>query len=200
MSRSVIANFFKLSNVGSRVAISRPTVPHTSIVANSRTLNSQSISEITAKEKELTGQDRPIAGGPAAQAQKHANEPLSSDVVSDVAQGEKKVTGRDAPVSGGPAALAQSIASSTANPVPQHTGKLDSQTISAINNAEKELTGQDEPVRGGPTAQAQSHANEPINSQNLHDITEGEKTITGGQPVKGGPTATAQSELSKSRS
>ncbi|KAI1662428.1 hypothetical protein F4813DRAFT_385142 [Daldinia decipiens] len=160
-------------------------------MASSRTLNSQSISEITAKEKELTGQDRPVAGGPAAQAQKHANQPVSSDVVSDVAQGEKKVTGRDVPVSGGPAALAQSIASSV-SPYNQFRP--------AIHGAETELTGQDQPVKGGPTAQAQSHANEPINSQNLHDITEGEKKVTGGQRVKGGPTATAQSELGKSRS
>jgi hypothetical protein len=77
---------------------------------------------------------------------------------------------------------------------------LDSNTISAITDAEKRLTGSEEPVKGGPTAQAQKHANEPINPQNLHDITEGEKKITGGQRVKGGPTATAQSELSRSRS
>ncbi|KAF3061080.1 hypothetical protein GL218_02876 [Daldinia childiae] len=199
MSRFIITNLFRLPNISSHIVTPRPAVPKTFIVASNRTLNSQSISEITAKEKELTGQDRPVAGGPTAQAQKHANQPVSSDVVSDVTQGEKKITGRDVPVSGGPAALAQSIASA-ANPAPQHTGKLDSHTISAIHNAEKELTGQDQPVEGGPTAQAQSHANEPINSQNLHDITEGEKRVTEGQRVKGGPTATAQSELGKSRS
>jgi hypothetical protein len=55
-------------------------------------------------------------------------------------------------------------------------------------------------VKGGPTAQAQKHVGENINSDNLHDITEGEKKITGGERVKGGPTATAQSELGKSRS
>ncbi|KAI0853601.1 hypothetical protein F5Y00DRAFT_257621 [Daldinia vernicosa] len=202
MSRSVTTNIFRLPNISSRIAASsRPAVPKILIMTNNnRALNSQSISEITAREKELTGQDRPVAGGPTAQAQKHANQPVSSDVVSDVTQGEKRVTGRGVPVSGGPAAHAQSIASSTANPAPQHTGKLDSHTISAIHSAEKKLTGQDQPVKGGPTAQAQSHANEPINSQNLHDITEGEKQVTGGQRVKGGPTATAQSELVKSRS
>lgn len=82
----------------------------------------------------------------------------------------------------------------------QSSGVLDASTISAITDAEKKLTGSDEPVKGGPTAQAQKHANEPINSQNLHDITEGEKKITGGERVKGGPTATAQSELGRSRS
>lgn len=53
---------------------------------------------------------------------------------------------------------------------------------------------------GGPTAQAQSHAKEPITSEALHDITEGEKKVTGGDRVKGGPTSAAQSELAKSRS
>jgi len=55
--------------------------------------------------------------------------------------------------------------------------------------------GSENPIRGGPTAQAQKHANEPIDSQTLHDITEGEKKITGGDRVKGGPTSTAQSIL-----
>lgn len=56
------------------------------------------------------------------------------------------------------------------------------------------------PVEGGPTAQAQRHAGEPIGSGNLHDITEGEKKITGETgAIKGGPTAAAQSELGKSR-
>ncbi|KAI0968497.1 hypothetical protein F4678DRAFT_464562 [Xylaria arbuscula] len=80
------------------------------------------------------------------------------------------------------------------------SGTLDSTTISHITSAEKEITGQDEPAKGGPTAMAQKHAGEPISSQNLHDITEGEKKITGGERIKGGPTATAQSELGKSRS
>lgn len=74
---------------------------------------------------------------------------------------------------------------------------LTSDNISKITYAEKKLTGQDQPVKGGPTAQAQKHANEPITSQTLHDITEGEKKITGGERVKGGPTSTAQSILSK---
>ncbi|KAI1378993.1 hypothetical protein F4677DRAFT_410278 [Hypoxylon crocopeplum] len=172
-------------------------------MASGRTLNSDAISEITAKEKELTGAKRPVAGGPTAQAQKHANEPLTADVVSDVTQGEKNVTGRDTPTQGGPAALAQSMASpkaKLAKPMPGRTARMDSHTISAITSAEKELTGQDRPVKGGPAAQAQSHAGEPINRKALHDITEGEKRVTGGERVKGGPTATAQSELGKSRS
>ena len=80
-----------------------------------------------------------------------------------------------------------------------HTGTLDSSTISKITDAEKTITHQDQPVKGGPTAKSQSHAGEPITSEALHDITEGEKKITGGERVKGGPTSTAQSELAKSR-
>lgn len=52
---------------------------------------------------------------------------------------------------------------------------------------------------GGPTAQAQKHVGEKISSENLSDITAGEKAITGGERIKGGPTSTAQSELSKSQ-
>ena len=78
------------------------------------------------------------------------------------------------------------------------SGILDSSTISKITAAEKELTGKDSPVKGGPTAQAQKRAGEPITSEALHDITEGEKNIAG-ERVGGGPTSTAQSELGKSR-
>ena len=76
---------------------------------------------------------------------------------------------------------------------------LDSNTISNITEREKGITGQDGPVKGGPTAKAQQHSGEPITSQALHDITEGEKKITGGERVKGGPTSAAQSALGKSR-
>lgn len=61
------------------------------------------------------------------------------------------------------------------------------------------MTGEHQPTKGGPTAQAQKHAGEPITSEALHDITEGEKKVSGGDRVKGGPTSTAQSELGKSR-
>lgn len=61
------------------------------------------------------------------------------------------------------------------------------------------MTGSDQPVPGGPTAQAQKHVGENIGSDNLSDITAGEKSITDGERVKGGPTSTAQSELSKSQ-
>lgn len=52
----------------------------------------------------------------------------------------------------------------------------------------------------GPSARAQAHANEPITSQVLHDITEGEKAITGANSaIKNGPTSLTQAALSKAR-
>ncbi|KAI3390695.1 hypothetical protein diail_8864 [Diaporthe ilicicola] len=168
-----------------------------------RTVESDTISEIIQKEKELTGQDNPVQGGPTAQAQRHVHEELSDGrVVSDIAKGEESITHNGAPVTGGPAATAQSHAAQARdeakNASQTHTGTLDSKTISEITAAEKDLTGESRPVRGGPTAQAQKHASEPINAETLHDITEGEKKVAGDR-VKGGPTATAQSELAKSR-
>ncbi|KAK7963543.1 hypothetical protein PG988_010517 [Apiospora saccharicola] len=149
-------------------------------MASNNKLNSDTISDITAREKQITGQDDPVKGGPTAQAQKHANQTVNPDAVSDITQGERKITGAEAPLQGGPAAMAQSMATQQAqaagNSDGAHaSGKLDSKTISHITAAEKELTGHDRPVKGGPTAQAQKHAKEPITSEALHDITEGEK-------------------------
>ncbi|POS73022.1 hypothetical protein DHEL01_v208585 [Diaporthe helianthi] len=171
-----------------------------------RTVESATISDITNREKMLTGQDDPVKGGPTAQAQRHVHDKISSgSVVSDIAKGEEAITQNGAPVAGGPAAAAQSQAAQARNEArdnpdnPQkHTGTLDGQTISEINAAESKLTGQAAPVKGGPTAQAQKHANEPITADALHDITEGEKKVAGDR-VKGGPTAAAQSELAKAR-
>ncbi|KAK7185101.1 hypothetical protein DPSP01_012446 [Paraphaeosphaeria sporulosa] len=191
------------------------------------TVDSDFISRITISEKELTNHDEPVPGGPTAQAQKHANQPLTRDVVHDITMGERKITQREGPVSRGPTSIAQSILSATGgtrnnNASPSSNasnatgattsnsasgstrgnhgpGILDSETISKITEKEKQITGQDDPVRRGPTAQAQKHFGEPITSEALHDITEGEKNITGGERVKGGPTSAAQSELAKSR-
>ena len=180
-------------------------------MASNPTLDARKISEITELEKNLTGQDGPVKGGPTAQAQSNVGQPINADTISDVTQGERKITGAEGPVKGGPASMLQSditgndttnttAGASSSGPSDRHSGKLDSQTISAITDAEKQLTGRDKPVQGGPTAQAQSHAGQPITASTLHDITEGEKKATGGERVKGGPTATAQSELGKSRS
>lgn len=74
--------------------------------AHTGTLDGQTISEITAAEKELTGQSRPVKGGPTAQAQKHAGEPINAETLHDITEGEKKVAGDR--VKGGPTATAQS--------------------------------------------------------------------------------------------
>lgn len=69
-------------------------------------LDGQTISEINAAEKELTGQSAPVKGGPTAQAQKHANEPINASTLHDITEGEKAVAGDR--VKGGPTATAQS--------------------------------------------------------------------------------------------
>lgn len=186
--------------------------PHKSqlrTASTDKTLNSDIISTITAKEKEITGKDGPVKGGPTAQAQKHVGESLNSQNISDITQGEKKITGKDQPIQGGPTSAVQSMFTKNSSgtstsrgnantSTSSASGVLDSATISKITDAEKQLTGSDEPVKGGPTAQAQKHAGEPISSEALSDITAGEKKIAGNR-VKGGPTSTAQSELGKSR-
>lgn len=169
-------------------------------------LNSENISQITAAEKEITASDEVVKGGPTAQAQSHAGQPINSQILHDITKGEKKITGGER-IKGGPTSTAQSILGQARNNGQASTnnasssGILDSNAISKIAEAEKMMTGSTDPIPGGPTAQAQKHANEPINRNALHDITEGEKKVTGKQgPVSGGPTATAQSELTKSRS
>ena len=67
------------------------------------------MSKMTEEEKKITGQDRPVKGGPTAQTQKHANEPLTSEVVHDITKGEEKITGDPNPRQGGPISTAQSI-------------------------------------------------------------------------------------------
>lgn len=73
-------------------------------------LTSDNLSKITDAEKKLTGQDQPAKGGPTAQAQKHANEPITSQALHDITEGEKKVTGGER-VKRGPTSTAQSILS-----------------------------------------------------------------------------------------
>jgi hypothetical protein len=47
------------------------------------------ISQITAAEKQLTGTDEPVKGGPTAMAQKHVGQNLTAQVVHDITEGEK---------------------------------------------------------------------------------------------------------------
>ena len=69
-------------------------------------LDSATISKITDAEKKITGTDEQAKGGPTAQAQKHAGEPISSEALSDMTAGEKKVAGGR--LKGGPTSTAQS--------------------------------------------------------------------------------------------
>lgn len=76
-----------------------------------RTLDSETISNITRKENELTGTSDPVKGGPTAQAQKHARENISdSQVVGDIVKGEDNITRHGGPVAGGPGAYVMSEA------------------------------------------------------------------------------------------
>lgn len=70
-------------------------------------LDTQTMSKITEKEKEITGNDGPVQGGPTAKAQEHANEPITSQALHDITEGEKKITGGER-VKGGPTSAAQS--------------------------------------------------------------------------------------------
>lgn len=179
-----------------------------SAAGTSGVVDSTTLHNITEAEKQITGKDGPVRGGPTAQAQKHVREPISDAVLDDIRKGEEKIASNGANATSTTANNTSTTASSSSIPnragtaqqqQQQHTGHLDSSTLSNITDAEKKITGADGPVPGGPTARAQQHANEPITSQALHDITEGEKKVTGGERVKGGPTSTAQSELGKSR-
>ncbi|CAI6333817.1 unnamed protein product [Periconia digitata] len=205
------SNFIRATRIAASIRStaftqSRRSFSITSRIMAAQTVDSDFISKITAAEKLITNKDDPVQGGPTAQAQSHAGQQLTSQVIHDITMGERKISGSEKPIQGGPTSIAQSILtqiSKSANSASQGSsasGVLDSSTISKITEKEKELTGQDGPVPGGPTAKAQQHAGENISSQSLHDITEGEKKVTGGERVKGGPTAAAQSELGKSRS
>lgn len=70
-------------------------------------LDSSTLHEITEAEKSITGQQRPVKGGPTAKAQQHANEPITSEALHDITEGEKKITGGER-VKGGPTSQAQS--------------------------------------------------------------------------------------------
>lgn len=70
-------------------------------------LDSSTLHNITEAEKEITGQQRPVKGGPTAKAQQHVQEPITSEALHDITEGEKKITGGER-IKGGPTAQAQS--------------------------------------------------------------------------------------------
>lgn len=156
-----------------------------------RNLDSQTISEITHKENELTGQPDPVKGGPTAQAQAHANANLSAQRVSEIAKGENVITSQGGPVAGGPTAFAQSEAANTRNAVHMspfftHYGfLLENELILSY-----ELTTHKKTLAG-----KQTHTGR-LDSETISRITEAEKELTGQpRPVKGGPTAQAQKHV-----
>ncbi|KAK6542889.1 hypothetical protein TWF694_006828 [Orbilia ellipsospora] len=212
-----------LSKLPKPIRLRRTLLPLLKIQSQSRPLSSHldspTISKVTAKEKEITGLDGPVAGGPTARAQQHANEPIASRVLHDITEGEKVVTGRTRTMKGGPTAEVQSElakAIRTGEVVPPSRGVqspkrdpiLDPSNIAKIHAAEQKFTEDLETlgvtpvgaVVDGPTVAAQRHAGERIDGRVLHDITEGEKHLTGlNRPVKGGPSSVAQSIVGKSR-
>jgi hypothetical protein len=181
----------------------------------SHIIDSQLLSQITDAEKKITKKDGPVPRGPTARVQSNVHKELTAEIIREVTEAEKALTGSAGPNQGGPTSILQHILTTDSldtksnsngnvtgrlpNGSGEHYGTLNSATMSKITAAEKQITGEDHAMNDGPTAKAQSHANEPITSQVLHEITEGEKKITGGKRVKGGPTSTAQSELGKSR-
>lgn len=94
--------------VGVTSSIPRRAFNSQSRLGISANLDSDTISKITQKEREITGSDGPVKGGPTAEAQKHAGQPINSQSLRDIAKGEKKITGEDGPVRGGPTSVAQS--------------------------------------------------------------------------------------------
>ena len=83
----------------------------------STVLDSNTISKITEKEKEITGKEGPVKGGPTAQAQKHVGEQLNSNNLSDITKGETKITGESGARQGGPTSAAQSMATGVSIPI-----------------------------------------------------------------------------------
>jgi hypothetical protein len=69
-------------------------------------LDSENISEITEKEKQITGQVNPVKGGPTVPAQKHVSEQLNGSIIADITTGEKKITGQAEPMKDVPTAAA----------------------------------------------------------------------------------------------
>ncbi|KAJ4315575.1 hypothetical protein N0V94_005889 [Neodidymelliopsis sp. IMI 364377] len=101
VAQSILTNEGSTSPSNTTSNSTQNSTQHTS------TLDSATLHKITEAEKKITGADGPAKDGPTAQAQKHANEPITSEALHDITEGEKKVTGGER-VKGGPTAKAQS--------------------------------------------------------------------------------------------
>lgn len=139
------------------------------------------IRKITAAEKTLTHSDEPVEGGPTAIAQAHLGQPLTAQVISAITAGEKAIIHRYQPAKGGPTSVAQRILVRANKERTNNTAHTSTKAKSLPGSVEK-----------------QAHHDHPT-SQVLHDITVGEKKITGGDRIKGGPTSTVQRELAKAK-
>ena len=149
-------------------------------------LDSSTISQITEKEKEITGQVNPVKGGPTAQAQKHVGEQLNSQNIADITKGEKKITGQDQPVKDGPTSAVQSMLSQSQSQGQNASAGSSSSSTSTVNSAANAS------ASTGPSGSTSS-ASGVLDSATISKITDAEKKITGSDgPVKGGPTAQAQ--------
>ncbi|KAI0430493.1 hypothetical protein F5Y09DRAFT_341666 [Xylaria sp. FL1042] len=93
--------------------------------ANQR-ITPQAVSDITEGEKRVTGEDSPIAGGPAAVAQSietsasqlgqnNSIGTLDSATISHVTSAEKGIAGQNEPAKGGPTVMAQKHAGEPIN-------------------------------------------------------------------------------------
>ncbi len=168
--------------------IARPT-SHYRYYA-STVLDSKTISEITAKEKQITGQAQPVRGGPTAQAQKHAGEQLNPQNISDITKGEKKITGQDQPVRGGPTSAAQSMLSGDQGG--STTTSTSASGVSPSSSSSSSGAARNASNSNGSNSNS-SPASGVLDSATISKITAAEKQITGSDnPAKGGPTAQAQ--------
>lgn len=120
--RSLSSHLFKLPRQTSRASKLELSYPRvcSSGIHHSRTMaskvDSEFMSKMTEEEKKITGHENPVKGGPTAQTQKHANQPLSSEVIHDITKGEEKITGSSSPMQAGPTSTAQSILTKVCHP------------------------------------------------------------------------------------
>jgi hypothetical protein len=108
----------------SRTVLAQSRLSRPAIRMMASKADSDLISKMTEGEKKITGQVNPVKGGPTAQAQKHANQPLNSEVIRDVRKGEEKITGNPNPTEGGPTSATQSILTNVRFPPTDSPDKL----------------------------------------------------------------------------
>ncbi|KAJ6265025.1 hypothetical protein Dda_1180 [Drechslerella dactyloides] len=165
-----------------------PRLPRTHRYMSSR-VDSSAVSKITQAEKDITGLDGPVAGGPTARAQQHAGEAITAGVLHDITEGEKLVmmdgTG---PVKDGPTAVAQSELAKAIREgeiVPPSRGGPPPDSPSPISLSTTYTMTGEHTVRPNTTATI-----DPPTISRIHDA---ERKITGEfDTAPGGPTEAAK--------